>query len=161
MIGIIDYGMGNLGSVANALAFLQAPARLSQIFAVLLLALLSGLAWQLYGEDSASQTLGLSLAGGSLFGVLLQRSRFCSFCLTRDFVERRDPRGALGILAALAVGLTGYHLLFGAFTPDPFAGRLPPDAHIGPVSWVLVVAAALFAVMTTSSPTNAYTLSCP
>ena len=28
MIGIIDYGMGNLGSVANALAFLQAPARI-------------------------------------------------------------------------------------------------------------------------------------
>lgn len=26
MIGIIDYGMGNLGSVANALAYLQAPA---------------------------------------------------------------------------------------------------------------------------------------
>lgn len=28
MIGIIDYGMGNLGSVANALAFLEAPARI-------------------------------------------------------------------------------------------------------------------------------------
>ena len=28
MIGIIDYGMGNLGSVANALAFLKAPARI-------------------------------------------------------------------------------------------------------------------------------------
>lgn len=28
MIGIVDYGMGNLGSVANALAFLGAPARI-------------------------------------------------------------------------------------------------------------------------------------
>ena len=28
MIGVIDYGMGNLGSVANALAFLGAPARI-------------------------------------------------------------------------------------------------------------------------------------
>ena len=27
MIGVIDYGMGNLGSVSNALAFLGAPAR--------------------------------------------------------------------------------------------------------------------------------------
>lgn len=123
---------------------LRAPARPTQVFALLLAALPLGLAWQLYGEDSASQALGLSLAGGTLFGVMLQRSRFCFFCLTRDFVERRDPRGALGILAALAVGLVGYHLLFGAFTPDPFAGRLPPDAHIGPVSWVLAVAAALF-----------------
>ncbi len=30
MIGVIDYGMGNLGSVANALAFLKAPARVLQ-----------------------------------------------------------------------------------------------------------------------------------
>lgn len=30
MIGVIDYGMGNLGSVANALAFLRAPARILQ-----------------------------------------------------------------------------------------------------------------------------------
>ena len=28
MIGVVDYGMGNLGSVANALAFLGAPARI-------------------------------------------------------------------------------------------------------------------------------------
>ncbi|MGD9613713.1 MAG: imidazole glycerol phosphate synthase subunit HisH [Kiritimatiellia bacterium] len=28
MIGIVDYGMGNLGSVANALSFLGAPARI-------------------------------------------------------------------------------------------------------------------------------------
>ena len=28
MIGIIDYGMGNLGSVSNALAFLKLPARI-------------------------------------------------------------------------------------------------------------------------------------
>lgn len=30
MIGVIDYGMGNLGSVANALAFLGKPARILQ-----------------------------------------------------------------------------------------------------------------------------------
>ena len=31
MIGIVDYGMGNLGSVENALAFLGAPARIRRV----------------------------------------------------------------------------------------------------------------------------------
>ncbi len=86
----------------------------------------------------------LSLLLGAIFGALLQRSRFCFFCVTRDFLERRDARGLLGIIAALAVGLLGYHAVFGLFVPDPAAGRLPPDAHIGPVSWALAPAAVAF-----------------
>ena len=31
MIGVINYGMGNLGSVANALAYLQAPSRVLSV----------------------------------------------------------------------------------------------------------------------------------
>ncbi|PYZ99717.1 YeeE/YedE family protein [Gammaproteobacteria bacterium 2W06] len=98
--------------------------------------------WQL--SVSNGDPLALSLLLGATFGVLLQRARFCFFCVTRDFLDHRDARGLLGILAALAVGTLGYHLIFGLFVPDPAGGRLPPDAHIGPVSWVLALAAFTF-----------------
>lgn len=88
--------------------------------------------------------LGLSLVFGLMFGVLLQRSRFCFYCVSRDFLEQRNARGLLGVLAALAVGTLGYHAVFGAFLPEPQGTRLPPGAHIGPVSWVLVLGGASF-----------------
>jgi len=88
--------------------------------------------------------LALAALFGTAFGVVLQRSRFCFFCVSRDFFERRDARGLLGILTALAVGILGYHLIFGAFLPVPVAHRLPPQAHIGPVSWVLAAGAFSF-----------------
>jgi len=88
--------------------------------------------------------LAFSLLAGVLFGWLLQRSRFCFYCMTRDYFAYRDPRGLLGILAALAVGTLGYLAVFGAMLPDPGTGRLPPDAHVGPLSWVLPIAALAF-----------------
>jgi uncharacterized membrane protein YedE/YeeE len=90
------------------------------------------------------EKLSLSLTFGALFGVVLQRSRFCFFCLWRDWLDHCDPRGLLGIIAALAVGIAGYTVLFGAWMPDPFGSRLPPDAHIGPVGPVLVLAGLAF-----------------
>ncbi len=115
---------------------------ISQTVAVAVaLALIAG-AWRLAGMGDS--TLALSLLLGAGFGLCLQRSRFCFFCVTRDFLDHRDARGLLGIVAALAVGTLGYHLVFGLFLPDPGGGRLPPDAHIGPVSWVLAVAALVF-----------------
>ena len=50
----------------------------------------------------------------------------------------------LGIIVALIVGTLGYHLIFGAFLIDPIAPRLPPNAHIAPVSWVLVLGSFSF-----------------
>ena len=94
--------------------------------------------------DSGARSLGLSLAFGALFGVILQRSRFCFFCHTRDLVDDGDPRGVLAILVALAVGTAGYLLVVGAWLPVPSPERLPPDAHIGPVSIVLAAAALVF-----------------
>jgi uncharacterized membrane protein YedE/YeeE len=122
------------------------PAPLALVVSLAVLALLLAGIWRLSGPDSESQALGLSLLGGALFGLLLQRSRFCFFCVTRDFLEQRRPDGLLGVLAALAVGSLGYHAVFGAFLPDPQAGRLPPDAHVGPLSWVLALAATLFGI---------------
>src|SRR5690606_16378097 len=103
-------------------------------------------AWQLSDGSNQGRAFSFSLASGALFGLLLQRSRFCFFCVTRDFIERRVPDGLLGLLAALAVGTIGYHALFGAFLPDPSSGRLPPDAHVGPLSWVLALAATVFGI---------------
>jgi len=90
------------------------------------------------------ESIVLSFCFGAALGLFLQRSRFCFFCVTRDFIDTRDASGLLGILAALAVGTIGYHLVFGLFVPDPGTGRLPPDAHIGPVSWALALAALVF-----------------
>ena len=61
---------------------------------------------------------------GALFGFVLQRSRFCFLCVWRDLLDRGDPRGVLGILAALAVGMAGYAVVFGAWLPD-YRGVLP------------------------------------
>jgi len=90
--------------------------------------------------------LALSALLGLAFGVFLQRSRFCFFCVSRDFMENRDARGLLGIVAALALGILGYHVLFDAFLPIPAPGRMPPEAHVGPLSWVLAAGAFVFGI---------------
>ena len=99
---------------------------------------------QYLGRLPDGNNLHLSLWFGAAFGLILQRSRFCFYCIGRDFIESRRADGVLGVLAALAVGTLGYHLIFGAFLPVPDAPRLPPGAHIAPVSWVLVLAAFSF-----------------
>lgn len=90
--------------------------------------------------------LSLSLILGAFFGALLQRSKFCFFCISRDFIEQRNSRGLLGLITALAVGLLGYTAIYGAILPIAAEGRFPPDAHIGPVSWVLAFAALVFGI---------------
>ena len=81
---------------------------------------------------------------GLAFGAVLQRSRFCFYCVSRDFIELKDAKGLLGIITALIVGTIGYHLIFGAFLLEPVAPRLPPNAHIAPVSWVLILGSLSF-----------------
>lgn len=131
-------------------AGVQAPAGFSLVprvaLALLIAALVVVWSWQLAGRESDGRELALLAVAGLLFGIFLQRARFCFYCVTRDFLEQRDARGLLGILAALAVGTLGYHAVFGAFLPMPSAGRLPPDAHIGPVSGVLVSGAFAFGI---------------
>ncbi|MBS7811009.1 YeeE/YedE family protein [Roseococcus pinisoli] len=104
--------------------------------------------WAAVAEDRA---LVFALVLGAGFGLVLQRSRFCFLCLLRDAVTGGDPRGLLGLLAALAVGTLGYAVVFGAWLPVPLRPGLPPDAHIGPVSWVLVLAGIAFGLGMTLS----------
>jgi uncharacterized membrane protein YedE/YeeE len=108
-------------------------------------------AWRLHGQPGPGRDPAFTVLAGAAFGILLQRARFCFFCNLRDLIEGRGSQGVLGILAALAVGSIGYLVLFGAWVAEPGAGRLPPDAHIGPVSWVLVAAGLSFGLGMTLS----------
>jgi uncharacterized protein len=108
-----------------------------------------GLVWgagRLGAVEGDGARLQLSLILGALFGFVLQRSRFCFFCIWKDWLEKRETGGLLGLLAALSVGAAGYTLLFGAWLPDPSGARLPPTAHIGPVSPALLLAGLAFGV---------------
>lgn len=97
-------------------------------------------------QGGPSRDLATSLAFGVAFGVVLQRARFCFLCNFRDWLDARDAGGLLAILIALGVGAAGYAAVFGAWMPVASPGRLPPDAHIGPVSWILPLAAATFGI---------------
>jgi uncharacterized membrane protein YedE/YeeE len=122
----------------------SAHAALRYTAAATLLAAVFLAAWQLAPLPDGGRNLSLSLLLGAAFGIVLQRSRFCFYCIAHDAIERRDPRGAYAVLIALAVGTLGYHAVFGAFLPIPTPDRLPPGAHIGPISLALVAGAFVF-----------------
>ncbi|MGM0505630.1 MAG: YeeE/YedE family protein [Bacteroidota bacterium] len=88
--------------------------------------------------------LPFTLICGALFGVALQRSRFCFFCILKDFFVGKDGRPLVGILTSLVIGSIGYLVLFQTWVSDPMGGYIPIEAHIGPVSWHLVLGGLLF-----------------
>jgi uncharacterized protein len=94
--------------------------------------------------DAAGRTLSLSLILGLLFGIVLQRGRFCFICNFRDFVEHRKIDGVLSILIALGFGIVFYTVIIMAWVPVPQPDRLPPNAHISPVGWVMALASTAF-----------------
>lgn len=111
---------------------------------VVSLIILIGLAGGALTAESGK--IGKSLVLGALFGIVLQRSRFCFLCHTRDFFSNRDVRGIAAILLALGVGTLGTSVLMTAWLPNPATGQLPPDAHIGPIGPVLALAAFVFGI---------------
>ena len=94
--------------------------------------------------EPGGRTLAFALLTGGLLGLVLQRSRFCFYCHARDWFEDGNPRGLLAIVLALAVGSIGMTVILGGWVPLPEPGKLPPDMHIGPVSWVLALAGLVF-----------------
>ncbi|WP_404814384.1 YeeE/YedE family protein [Achromobacter xylosoxidans] len=133
-------------STSAATAFSPAVPATANAAAVALLTAIGVAAWWLASQPEGGRDLSLSLLLGAAFGIVLQRSRFCFYCIARDAIERRDPAGVYAVLVALAVGTLGYHAVFGAFLPIAGAERLPPGAHIGPVSLALVAGAFVFGV---------------
>lgn len=111
-------------------------------FAVLAALLIA--AYGLHHSPEYGANASFSLLIGAALGVVFERGRFCFFCILRDGIEYRDSRSIYAILMALAVGGIGYALLFGAFLPNAMSGRLPANAHIGPVSWVTFAAGLAF-----------------
>ncbi|MDX2264068.1 MAG: YeeE/YedE family protein [Hyphomicrobiales bacterium] len=95
-------------------------------------------------QAPSGRALAFSLVWGAVFGLVLQRGRFCFLCNARDWLERGESGGLVAILIALTVGAVGYTVIFGAWLPSPEQGRLPPTAHIGQVSWALPAAALAF-----------------
>ena len=107
-------------------------------FAALIAALVNTKVQNFENVSYLSYWLGIS------FGVVLQRSRFCFYCISRDFIEKKNSIGLLGIITALAIGTLGYHIVFGAFLIEPLSPQLPPNAHISPVSIVLILGSLSF-----------------
>lgn len=137
---------GGAAERAALAAQLRSRQTLSRFAGLLVLVALAFGAYALEATPGQGSKAALSLLLGVALGIVFQRGRFCFFCILRDFIQYRNSSGLFAILAALAVGGIGYAVIFGAFLPNPFTGRLPPDAHIGPVSWVLVVAGVAFGI---------------
>lgn len=105
---------------------------------------LIALATWLGNDPNFGSPASLSLLMGAALGIVFERGRFCFFCIFRDAIEHRVTPGAISILIALAVGAVGYSIVFALFLPTPNGEYLPPAAHIGPVSFALVLGAATF-----------------
>jgi uncharacterized membrane protein YedE/YeeE len=112
----------------------------------LIVGALVALAFSLHDTPNRGAAASFSLLIGVALGIVFQRGRFCFFCIFRDFIENRNSSGLFAVLSALAVGGIGYAIVFGAFMPNPSGQGLPPDAHIGPVSWVLVAGGLAFGI---------------
>ena len=114
------------------------------ISALVILALLST-AYLLSSKENPGNA-PISLLIGVSLGLLLERGRFCFFCIYREGIEEKNTTPFLSILVAIASGSVGYAIIFGQFLPDTSTDSLPPAAHIGPVSWPLVIAALAFGI---------------
>lgn len=113
------------------------------------LAIVAGLIYwaiQIGNDPALGTNASFSLLIGTALGIVFERGRFCFFCIFRDGIEYKVTTPFLSIFSAIAVGSIGYAIVFGMFLPDTTTGELPPAAHIGPVSWVLALAAFIFGI---------------
>lgn len=140
----------NNGSVSNPDAAVvrtwgRADTVRTSIAAIIVLALI-GWATAIGNDPSLGSNASFSLLIGTALGIVFERGRFCFFCIFRDGIEYKITTPFLSVFSAIAVGAIGYAIVFGMFLPDTTTGEYPPAAHIGPVSWVLALAAFVFGI---------------
>ena len=133
---------GNSGVVVSAWTRAE-KIRTVISFGVIIALLLTAF---ILSSNTSNSTAPISLLIGISLGLLLERGRFCFFCIFRDGIEDKNTTPFLSVLVAIATGSVGYALIFGQFLPDTTTDRLPPVAHIGPVSWVLALSAFTFGI---------------
>ena len=119
--------------------------KLKTLFAGIVIVALLATAYFLSSKENPGNA-PISLMIGISLGLLLERGRFCFFCIYREGIEDKNTTPFLSILVAIASGSIGYAIIFGQFLPDTSGDSLPPAAHIGPVSWPLIVAALAFGI---------------
>lgn len=138
-------GSGDSGTSTEVSTWSKGDSVRTGLAALLVIGLLFT-AYQLSDNEGTGTNAALSLLIGSALGIAFERGRFCFFCIFRDAIEDRDTTPFLSILSAIAVGAIGYAVIFGQFLPDTSSDRLPPNAHIGPVSTALVAAGLAFGI---------------
>ncbi|RHX83688.1 YeeE/YedE family protein [Leptospira stimsonii] len=122
----------------------QNSGRIAKILSgILFFTILIG-AYFFHSQAGYGREFSISILAGSALGFVMQRSRFCFFCNFRDYYQSGDPRGVLGILAAIAISTIGTFAIFDAWIPSPNAGYLPPNAFIGPVHFHLILGGLSF-----------------
>ncbi len=143
--------MENSASIAP---FWRTMGRKDAISALVALLIIGGsvvIAMALHGTSGRGAASSFSLMSGLAFGILLERGRFCFYCIIRDFIVYGNSSPLLSVVTALAVGGIGYTIIFETFLSNSMSGRLPADAHIGPVSWATVAAGMVFGLGMTLS----------
>ncbi|MDR1936773.1 MAG: YeeE/YedE family protein [Candidatus Accumulibacter sp.] len=116
---------------------------IQQALSFVILLSLGAFGFWLHGEPGG-RVGSFALVSGLALGIVMQRSRFCFYCHLKDYLQAGKPHGVLALLLAIAVGLVGYTVVLGSWLPEPAPGNLPPDIHIGPVSWALAAAGLAF-----------------
>lgn len=83
---------------------------------------------------------------GIVFGITVQRSRFCFTSAFRDFFLLGQTRMIKGILVGLAVSSIGFVMVMSTVAPNPGFGSFPSDAHVLPVGLSTLIAGTLFGI---------------
>lgn len=138
-------GSENLRTSAEVSAWSKADSLRTLVAGIIVLTLFTG-AYLLSGVEGSGSNAAISLLIGTALGIVFERGRFCFFCIFRDAIEDKDTTPFLSILSAIAVGSIGYAVIFGQFLPETSSDRLPPNAHIGPVSLALVFSGLVFGI---------------